>query len=124
MVWLLTLRAAFFKVAVYSKPPGIEACRGIPLSGSVSSFPGGVRVVVNGESLTGECKSRAGNFAMFYRWLEANEFLAIRKDRHDSLLVLNVKLLGRFLTQTPRQTITEPKEQRKQSLQQRNTQSD
>jgi hypothetical protein len=83
---------------------GLDAKR-IPLSGSVSGFEGDVRLTLNGAELTGECKSRGASFNRLYQWLAGNDFLAIRKDRYDSLLVMSARLLARFLTQTPRQAI-------------------
>jgi hypothetical protein len=38
---------------------------------------------------------------MFYRWLEGNDFLVIKKDRHDPLIVMSAKLLARFLALKP-----------------------
>jgi hypothetical protein len=52
--------------------------------------------------LIGECKSRAAAFSNLYKWLEGYDFLVIKKDRHDSLIVMSARLLARLLAQIPR----------------------
>jgi hypothetical protein len=64
------------------------------------------------------CKSRGGSFGNLYRWLQGNDFLSIKKNRQDPLIIMNARKLASLLAHIPRQTNTEPKEQRKQSPQQ------
>jgi hypothetical protein len=41
---------------------------------------------------------------MFYRWLEGHDFLAIKADRYDPLIIMNARKLASLLAQIPRQT--------------------
>jgi hypothetical protein len=63
-------------------------------------------------------------YGSLYRWLEGYDFRAIKKDREEPLITMNARKLASLLARIPRQAITESKEQRKQSPQQKNTQSD
>jgi hypothetical protein len=55
---------------------------------------------------------------MFYRWLEGNDFLAIKADRYDPLIIVNARKLASLLAQIPRQAIETSMEERKQTTQQ------
>jgi len=70
-----------------SREAGLDAER-IPLSGAAKgSYEGDVKV----EGVVGECKVRADGFKTLYRLLEhdeATEFLALKADRKDWLIVL------------------------------------
>lgn len=68
------------------KAAGIDAER-IPLSGAMKgSFGGDVRVA----GYLGECKVRAEGFKTLYDWIDHDgaDFLALRADRKDWLVVL------------------------------------
>lgn len=67
------------------KEAGLDAQR-VPLSGA-SEFKKG-DVVVQGR--TGEVKVRGSGFKKIYEWLGANDFLAIKADRREYLIVLRV----------------------------------
>ena len=55
---------------------------------------------------------------MFYRWLEGNDFLAVKADRQDPPIIINARKLASLLTQIPRQAIETSKDERKQPPQQ------
>ena len=81
---------------------GLDAKR-IPLSGSVEGFEGDIRLTIGDRVLTGECKSRAKAFPKFYRWLEGNDFLAIKQDRMEPLVIIEARKLATLLAIMPRQ---------------------
>lgn len=61
----------------------------IPLSGAAGgSFTGDIVVPGLG---TGEVKRRRDGFRQLYKWLEGNDFLAIRADRQEWLIVIPVE---------------------------------
>ena len=74
----------------------------IPFSGSVSGFEGDVRLTVNGTELTGECKSRGASFNRLYTWLAPYDFLAIKRDRDEPLIIIEARKLVSILAQKPR----------------------
>ena len=82
-------------VGIFSES-GIEAKR-MPLSGSVEGFAGDVRLRVNGSELTGECKSRAASFGNLYRWIKGYDFLALKRDRDEALIVIEARKLASIL---------------------------
>ena len=82
-------------VGIFSES-GIEARR-MPLSGSVEGFGGDVRLKINGSELTGECKSRAASFGNLYRWIKGYDFLALKRDRDEALIVIEARKLASIL---------------------------
>jgi len=71
---------------------GLAAER-VPLSGSAGgSYCGDVTVPVIGRDLTAEVKVRARGFAQLYDWLAGRDFLVVRADRREPLVVLPLRL--------------------------------
>lgn len=68
------------------KEQGIEALR-IPLSGSMTGFKNDV--VIKG--LEGECKVRGHGFKQLYEWLGIADFLAVKADNKEWMIVLPLK---------------------------------
>jgi len=66
----------------------------VPLSGALEELPGDVEWPGVG---TGEVKRRKDGFAQLYGWLADNDFLALRRDRDEWLVVLRAKDLQRLL---------------------------
>jgi hypothetical protein len=64
-----------------------------------------VRITIASAELIGECKSRSGSFTSLYRWLSGNDFLAIKADRQEPLIVIEARKLASLLAQIPRQAI-------------------
>lgn len=68
------------------------AAERIPLSGAAGgSFGGDITVPVLGEDMRGEVKGRATGFAQPYGWLEGVDFLVVKADRKEPLLVMPLK---------------------------------
>lgn len=70
------------------KRHGIPAKR-VPLSGSVSGYPGDVQACINGCELVLEVKARK-DFKTLYNWLEQRDALILKADRKEPLLVLRL----------------------------------
>ncbi|MDD3089374.1 MAG: hypothetical protein WC261_10625 [Synergistaceae bacterium] len=68
------------------KESGIDAKR-VPLSGATDFQKGDI--VANG--MTGEVKIRGSGFKQIYDWLAAHDFLAIKADRQQYLVVLPIE---------------------------------
>jgi len=78
------------------------------LSGSVSGFKGDVRLTVNGATFTGECKSRGASLNRLYAWLAGKDFLAIKKDREEPLIVMEARKLASILAQKAAYVVSRP----------------
>jgi Holliday junction resolvase len=65
----------------------------VPLSGAVHGrFSGDVSVPVCGVDRRAEVKVRGNGFRQLYAWLEGHDFLVVRADRAEPLIVLRLKL--------------------------------
>ena len=71
---------------------GLEVER-VPLSGATNFKKGDIVV----EDLTGEVKLRKNGFKMLYDWLEGNDFLAVKADRKEYLVVIPLELFIKLL---------------------------
>jgi Holliday junction resolvase len=74
---------------------GIDAYR-VPLSGAARGFKGDVHIKKDGRTFVLEAKSRA-RLGFIYKSLRENDFLAIKQDRSDPLVVLRLEQLAEFL---------------------------
>jgi hypothetical protein len=71
---------------------GLAAER-VPLSGAARGrFGGDISVPVLGRDLRGEAKCRGNGFNRLYDWLEDRDFLVLRADRRELLVVVPLKL--------------------------------
>jgi hypothetical protein len=71
---------------------GLAAER-VPLSGAARGrFGGDISVPALGRDLRGEAKCRGNGFNRLYDWLEGHDFLVIRADRRELLVVVPLKL--------------------------------
>jgi len=68
---------------------GITAKR-IPLSGA-SWIKGDMIINLNGKEMIGEVKARKEGFKEIYKWIDNKDFLFLRADRKDFLIVMNIK---------------------------------
>ena len=68
---------------------GIIAKR-IPLSGA-SWLKGDIFIELFNKGYVGEVKSRSEGFKEIYKWLSDKDFLFLRADRKDFLIVMNIK---------------------------------
>jgi Holliday junction resolvase len=69
------------------------AAERIPLSGSAGGkFAGDVSTPLLGIDRTAEVKVRRRGFAQLYSWLDGRDFLVIRSDRNEPLVVLPLRL--------------------------------
>ena len=68
---------------------GISAKR-VPLSGAVSGYKGDLRVTVGGLERCAECKRRARAFATLSAMLGSNDFLYVRDDRTEPMVVMSM----------------------------------
>lgn len=75
---------------------GLEAKR-IPLSGSMDGFKGDLELTILATILIGEAKSRANDFSKLYQWLLRNDFLVLKKDREEPLIVMDLRRFSRLL---------------------------
>ena len=65
----------------------------VPLSGACGgSFAGDVTWPLLGIDRVGEVKVRAKGFTQLYDWLSGNDFLVVRADRREPLIVLRLPL--------------------------------
>jgi Holliday junction resolvase len=75
----------------YLQDRGFAAER-VPLSGSVRGrFGGDISVPLIGADRRVEVKVRGNGFARLYDWLEGNDFLIVRSDRREPLVVIPLK---------------------------------
>jgi Holliday junction resolvase len=69
----------------------------VPLSGAAGGrFAGDISVPLLGVDRRVECKIRAHGFKQFYQWLEGNDFLIVRADHKEPLVVIPLKLAMRI----------------------------
>jgi Holliday junction resolvase len=68
---------------------GITAKR-IPLSGA-SWMKGDIFIELLNKGYVGEVKARKEGFKEIYKWLDGKDFLFLRADRKDFLIVMNIK---------------------------------
>jgi hypothetical protein len=68
---------------------GITAKR-IPLSGA-SWLKGDIFIELLNKGYIGEVKARREGFKEIYKWLSDKDFLFLRADRKDFLIVMNIK---------------------------------
>jgi len=68
---------------------GIVAKR-IPLSGG-SWIKGDIAMEFLGKGYIGEVKARKDGFKEIYKWIEDKDFLFLRADRKDFLVVMDIK---------------------------------
>jgi hypothetical protein len=69
------------------------AAERVPLSGSARGrFGGDVSVPLLGVDRRVECKVRARAFGQMYRWLASNDFLIVRADRREPLVIIPLRL--------------------------------
>jgi Holliday junction resolvase len=82
----------------YLQERGLAAER-VPLSGSVRGrFGGDISVPLLGVDRRVEVKVRGNGFARLYDWLEGNDFLIVRADRQEPLVVIPLKLAAEIAT--------------------------
>lgn len=75
---------------------GFEAQR-VPLSGAaLGQFAGDISVSVCRENWRGEVKLRASGFAQVYGWLGLHQFLIVKADRKDPLIVMRLSDAARI----------------------------
>jgi Holliday junction resolvase len=68
------------------------AAERVPLSGAVRGrFGGDVSVPILGVDRRVECKVRASGFRQLYAWLNGADFLVVRADRREPLVVVPLK---------------------------------
>jgi Holliday junction resolvase len=81
-------------VVAFLREHGIEAER-VPLSGAAQgSFGGDIRLKETGQRV--EVKARANGFSTLYRWLEGNDFLFVKADRRETLVVMTLEEFSRL----------------------------
>jgi Holliday junction resolvase len=69
------------------------AAERVPLSGSVRGrFGGDISIPILGIDRKVEVKVRGDGFRRLYDWLEGNDFLIVRADRAEPLVVIPLKL--------------------------------
>ena len=69
------------------------AAERVPLSGAAHGrFGGDVSVPLLGADRRVEVKCRGNGFRELYRWLEGHDFLIVRADRREPLVVIPLKL--------------------------------
>ena len=79
------------------------AAERVPLSGSAGgSYVGDLTVPLLGVDRTVEVKVRANGFVELYRWLEGRDFVIVRADRSDPLVVIPLKLAAEIATAAER----------------------
>lgn len=89
----------------YLQQVGFAAER-VPLSGSARGrFGGDLSVPLLGIDRRAEAKCRADGFRELYRWLGGVDFLIIRADRRDPLVVLPLKLAAEIAAAAERSKV-------------------
>jgi Holliday junction resolvase len=79
------------------------AAERIPLSGAARGrFGGDISVPALGRDLRGEAKCRSNGFNRLYDWLEGRDFLVIRADRRELLVVVPLKLAAEIVAMAER----------------------
>ena len=74
------------------KDAGIPAER-VPLSGAVHGSFGG-DIIIGDDKQKAEVKCRTNGFKKLYSWLEDNDYLIVKADRQEPLVVMEI---GRFI---------------------------
>lgn len=75
---------------------GFDAQR-VPLSGAaLGRFAGDIVVTVCRENWRGEVKLRAKGFGQIYGWLGRHQFLVVKADRQDPLVVMRLSDAARI----------------------------
>ena len=86
-------------VARLQEEAGLAAER-IPLSGSAGGrFSGDVSVPLLGRDHRVEVKCRARGFQQLYAWLDGNDFLIIKQDHAEPLVVVPLRLAAEIARQ-------------------------
>lgn len=65
--------------------------RRIPLSGAAPNCPGDLAIEIEGKEKLAEVKCRADGFKQIYKWLAENDFLFLKADCKDFLVVLKLE---------------------------------
>ena len=50
----------------------------------------------------GECKCRGAAFCNLYKWLQGYDFLVVKRDRDEPLIIIEARKLASILAQKPR----------------------
>ena len=88
------------------------AAERVPLSGSAGgSYVGDLTVPLLGIDRTVEVKVRGNGFRELYAWLAGRDFLIVRADRREPLVVLPLKLATEIATAAERRRPTQPKQE-------------
>jgi hypothetical protein len=75
----------------------------VPLSGAARGrFGGDISVPALGRDLRGEAKCRGNGFNRLYDWLEGRDFLVLRADRRELLVVVPLKLAAEIVMMAER----------------------
>ena len=78
------------------KMEGVPAKR-VPLSGGQEGYPGDIIIEGKDRDYIAEAKCRKDGFKQIYDWIAENDFLFIKQDRADQLVVMDINLLIRLL---------------------------
>lgn len=78
------------KIREIFESAGIE-CKRVPLSGAVKGFKGDLLAEIGGETCKIEVKVRANGFKALYTFLDDNDYLVVRADRKEPLIVMPLK---------------------------------
>ena len=81
------------------------AAERVPLSGSARGrFGGDVSIPLLGADRRVEVKCRGSGFRQLYDWLEGRDFLIVRADRRELLVVIPLKLAAEIVMAAERAT--------------------
>jgi len=81
------------------------AAERVPLSGSARGrFGGDVSIPLLGADRRVEVKCRGDGFRQLYEWLEGHDFLIVRADRREPLVVIPMKLAAEIAMAAERAT--------------------
>ena len=81
------------------------AAERVPLSGSARGrFGGDVSIPLLGTDRRAEVKCRGNGFRQLYDWLEGHDFLIVRADRRELLVVIPMKLAAEIAMAAERAT--------------------
>jgi hypothetical protein len=85
------------------------AAERVPLSGAARGrFGGDVSVPFLGIDRRVEVKARANGFRQLYDWLAAHDFLIVRADRSEPLVILRLKLAAEIAATAERANTSPP----------------
>lgn len=79
---------------------GIDAKRAAPLQTYASNEAGDVEAVIGGHKRKIEVKHRAEGFREIYRWIDGNDFLVLKADRRELLVVMPASTAMELLNTT------------------------